>query len=693
MNLDDNSIARILSLYTNKVDIDTFNFDLLTGPHVYQLIPPMVVEAIHQFIINPKNSGDTQKKIKYIDETLYPYGFKRLAGGTNRVVYKYLEDTSFVLKVAFDKTGLTNNPDEFKNQALLKPFVNKIFSVSQCGTIATCERVIPIRSRQEFTTIAGDVFDVIANKFIGKYILEDIGDIWFKNWGIRSGFGPVLLDYPYLYKADLNGLYCNEMTSLGLPCGGQIDYDDGFNILYCTRCGKRHKAKQVGKAIENKSIAYKGGSTMADFKVVLKRGDEVIVDRKGADTYIDPNQVKQPSSVVTTRTVRPGGYSNDDFDLVVVIRGVKMGRKGDEWYNLGPSKSKVVQRTKPATENPYKGVVSTKSRKPKPIESHEAPEWVNDPNITLGYAANSKESPKVLKVDMSMYGSNEDFEDITVYGDIWVKHPDFIKSEQPSSELVVEELDNKSNNHDEELLKEIYELAEEDENIQSDNESIDKPEEEQPKPSNDLVSNETNSSSLEKYNSDISDVANRMTLLDIDKLKSLVDEMVASAMSGKEFTIISTLATAAGAIKSMNNTDTTTRANIICNALYNIINKIHSDIDDTPDENEVIEEVTESVSDESEDNIMETTGEPVSDESTENSENESSDNPFNDGEWASMLDNSTVLDQAIEVSPEEAEEYRMAKHIEARNAIAEHFGFSPEDYDRSEDDMPDVSEY
>ena len=79
---------------------------------------------------------------------------------------------------------------------------------------------------------------MIANKFIGKYVLEDIGTIWFKNWGIRPGFGPVLLDYPYLFEVDIRDLYCYDMTPLGLPCGGQIDYDAGFNILICTKCGK-----------------------------------------------------------------------------------------------------------------------------------------------------------------------------------------------------------------------------------------------------------------------------------------------------------------------------------------------------------------------------------------------------------------------------------------------------------------------
>ena len=34
--------------------------------------------------------------------------------------------------------------------------------------------------------------------------MADIGTNFFMNWGIRPGFGPVLLDYPYVYELDGN---------------------------------------------------------------------------------------------------------------------------------------------------------------------------------------------------------------------------------------------------------------------------------------------------------------------------------------------------------------------------------------------------------------------------------------------------------------------------------------------------------
>lgn len=401
MEVTQKLVDQIMMLYDKKYDADTFNFDMLMGPHIYQILPPHIVEHIHQYIIDPKNSSDTGKKILYIDRVLKPYGLVRFAAGTNRAVYKYMEDQSFCVKVALDKTGLTNNPDEFKNQQFLKPFVNKIFSVSPCGTFATCERVIPIRSRQEFAAVAGDIFDVIANKFIGKYILEDIGTIWFKNWGIRGGFGPVLLDYPYLYEVDINRLFCNDMTPLGLPCGGQIDYDTGFNILYCTRCGKRHKAKQIGKAIKEKLITYKGGNGMS-LKIIVKKGDKVIVDKTRADNHIDPNEVlkSQIPSTTMTRVIPKGGdyWRKEDFNLIITINGIKFGKKDGKYIKLGQSKAKAAVKTNGAQENPYRGVCTNVKPKVSNNTTENPPSWYKSDDQVQRPASN----PTCIKKTISM---------------------------------------------------------------------------------------------------------------------------------------------------------------------------------------------------------------------------------------------------------------------------------------------------
>lgn len=346
-DLNENLVQQLNAFYAPKSlkrDSAMDAFNMMRGPSVYQLIPPDVVEHIHQYVISPMNNK-TAEKIQYIDFVLSKYGFKRFGGGTNRVVYRYYEDQSFCLKVAFDKTGSTNNSEEFKNQEYLKPFVNKIFSVSQCGTIATCERVVPIKSREEFIVVAEEIFDVLVNRFIGKYILEDIGTEYFKNWGLRKGFGPVLLDYPYIYEVDVNDLYCNTVVN-GMPCGGPIDYDDGFNYLYCTRCGKRHMAKQIGKSIKDKVLRLKGEFNMKCIITLDGRTFETEAKPK-IEKAIDFEN-KDNKKKVNDRPSR--------FKFITKVNGVKYGvTRSGEYIKLGePGTTSKEQKRRANMEEPFK---------------------------------------------------------------------------------------------------------------------------------------------------------------------------------------------------------------------------------------------------------------------------------------------------------------------------------------------------
>lgn len=81
----------------------------------------------------------------------------------------------------------------------------------------------------------------------------------------EDNVGVVLLDYTYLYELDGNKLYCKapNVNSPSGHCDGLIDYDDGFNRLYCTKCGSEYKAKELMKHIEEHEIIVgKGASNM-----------------------------------------------------------------------------------------------------------------------------------------------------------------------------------------------------------------------------------------------------------------------------------------------------------------------------------------------------------------------------------------------------------------------------------------------
>lgn len=253
--------------------IEEFDFDKMMGPPLLSLLTVQDIEYFNYLATSIKYSAQIDYKYKEIDRIMRARGFVKLSAGTNRVVYRFLEDQSFVVKIAIDNVGLLDSPREFVNQQIFKPFVSKIFEVSPCGTVAVVERVRNIRSREEFASIAGDIYDLITQWFIGEYILEDIGTDSFMNWGVTSR-GPVLLDFPYVYKLDGNKLYCNKVID-GQPCDGIIDYDEGFNRLFCKKCGTEYKAVDLKKYEEQNLIIKKGKEEM-EVNVIIKRGDKVI---------------------------------------------------------------------------------------------------------------------------------------------------------------------------------------------------------------------------------------------------------------------------------------------------------------------------------------------------------------------------------------------------------------------------------
>lgn len=263
-------------LYSQEKSPLEFKFDSLMIPPLMNYLTPQDISMLHNIASSIRYSSKIEKKYKAIDDILKPRGFKKFHCGTNRIVYSFLEDQSFLLKVALDKVGLGDNPAEFKNQWLLRPFVTKIFDVSPCGTVATVERVDPITSREEFLSIGSDIFELINNCIIGKYILEDIGTKYFMNWGIRKGFGAVLLDFPYVFELDGNKLYCNNTNkSTHEVCGGLIDYDAGFNNLICTKCGKLYFANELKRSIKDKTILIKDKSNI-NFNINIFKGNKLV---------------------------------------------------------------------------------------------------------------------------------------------------------------------------------------------------------------------------------------------------------------------------------------------------------------------------------------------------------------------------------------------------------------------------------
>lgn len=262
-------------LYSKSGTICEFNYDSLVAPPLLMLLSVDDIAYLNRLATSIKLSSKPKEKYALIEEVMKFKGFRRLNAGTNRLVYRHLEFPSIVCKVAIDKVGIYDNPAEYRNQFSLRPFCTKVFEVSPCGTVGLFERVVPIMHIEEYYAMADDIFNMLYKKILGKYVMADIGSKFFKNIGIRANYGPVLLDFPYLYELDGDKLYCNNVLENGHLCNGSIDYDDGFNFLKCNTCGKEYKARDLEKiGTEDSGICIEKGRI--NMKVEARLNGKVI---------------------------------------------------------------------------------------------------------------------------------------------------------------------------------------------------------------------------------------------------------------------------------------------------------------------------------------------------------------------------------------------------------------------------------
>lgn len=122
--------------------------------------------------------------------------------------------------------------------------------------------------------------------------------------------GPVLLDYPYCYKLDGKKLFCNKIEPItGMRCDGEIDYDEGFNHLVCTKCGKIYLASDLRDNKSDNKIVIKGGTEM---KIVLKQGDKVIgTSMPTEETIVRPRIIPKTKGLV----VKTNAPAHDETSL------------------------------------------------------------------------------------------------------------------------------------------------------------------------------------------------------------------------------------------------------------------------------------------------------------------------------------------------------------------------------------------
>ena len=317
-------LSALEQLYSKKSALD-FNYDNLKAPLIRSIFSEADIKRLTKIAMSPKYSANIDLKKKLIDAVMIPKGFRKAHAGTNRIVYYCLDNPTFVAKVAIDSVGMEDTPAEMRNQEFLKPFCCKIFEVTENGILGFVERVNPISSIEEFASVAEDIFNLMITKIIGKYVVADLSAKKYMNFGVRINsqgyeFGPVVIDYPYVYELDDKKLVCAAPIQLPTGevacCNGEIDYTDDLDALYCTKCGKRYKARDLAKP-ESKIKIMKYDNEEGEKKAMRTRiidglTGEVLSDSfKSSKTYVAKEDCKpffdgfHQREVVVTNTIRP----------------------------------------------------------------------------------------------------------------------------------------------------------------------------------------------------------------------------------------------------------------------------------------------------------------------------------------------------------------------------------------------------
>lgn len=440
-------------MYGGTTTLEQFNWDRMHTIPILSLMSMQDIDYIRKLILSPRYSGNNKFKMDKIDEVMHFRGFTRFAGGTNRLVYIHPAAPNAVFKVAIDSVGITDNPAEYHNQELLKPYCCKVFECSPCGTIASFERVYRITTFDEFYQIADDYFYILSRKIIGKYVMEDIGIDFFMNVGIRVGCHPVILDFPYLYELDGRKLRCGNELDNGTICGGEIDYDDGFNKLICKKCGRIYRAKDLAKPPETSRI----------FVI---------------------NENEEETKNMTTRLYRGNRIVRLMEDNKIIFDEKMMGITYDQWKT---QKKQVEEAAKiqpcfdeisysahvptvsaPEVESEKVEAVPEVAEAPKQVESEQPEEMNFDKAKQIIHENTTPEDPIVEKLpnEIELAPDNEDLKEEVQDSNQHFKVVEATPEEMvPDSPSESEEEDEEEENIDYEIVKKLPDRKEMEEDV------------------------------------------------------------------------------------------------------------------------------------------------------------------------------------------------------------------------------------
>lgn len=327
-------------------------FEAMDGPLVEDFFNDQELKMIDEIINHPKQTKWSYK-LQKLDAIIKPKGFKRKGQGTNRVCYEPYFSNKFILKVAMDYTGSTNAPNELLNQKYLKPYVSKCFDVSIDGNVGIFEKVYPIMSLDQFWSIREDIFRIME-KLVGRFIIDDFGTTSFMNWGVRAGFGPVLLDYADMYILDPKTLYCKNPIDFGRGglCGGEMEYSPGFNELRCKKCGGATKAFYF-KGRPKIAVYYSRRGLDMNFQITIKKGGKVVKDGRNFDKTVREEAVapivdqSEDYKEISATIKRVNKELEESAKIEQHFRDIQSGKIDPKDSPYNPNKDKPVEEEHP----------------------------------------------------------------------------------------------------------------------------------------------------------------------------------------------------------------------------------------------------------------------------------------------------------------------------------------------------------
>ena len=355
-------------------------FDDLQGPMVEDLFDAETIKSIKMTVTNPKIKF-FKDKFRILAGILNPLGYILAHAGTNRVVFQPQFDDSFVVKIGLDIAGRTNNPNEIVNQKYLKPFVCKCFDTTDDGVIGTFERVVPIENLYQLWSVREDIFDIMR-AITKRFIIDDFGTEAFKNWGVRKGFGPVLLDYADMYILDKDTAYCRKPIDWHSTavCGGELGYTPGYNKIMCKKCGGIGKAKQY-KGKEKLSVYVPSRGIDMGIKCVIKIGGKTVFSteegftnqiNESKEEFVAPHEVvlndyRQAIDDMKTETEKVREHNDEYLKALLKQEEERKALKAEEEKKKNDAKVRIIvtangvkvirpedKKEEPAIEKPIK---------------------------------------------------------------------------------------------------------------------------------------------------------------------------------------------------------------------------------------------------------------------------------------------------------------------------------------------------